>query len=451
MLTALKTFLRLALIPVLYVGGLTTVVLSIFKKAEWGLFLLIILIPQPNIWYKLHDYPLGKDFMDLLIFGIILGMILQKKGFEKTTNSWFVLAFIMLNYLSLWNTSFQFSLPAPLSSSNELLKDWKNYAEMLLLYILVVNVIKTEDQQKFVVILMSVIVLLIAVRSYRNFTGGASFQYDKRVGGPFEAVGLGPNHYGAFIADYGSFFLGMFLYEVNKRRKYILLATFLFGLHPLFYSYSRGAYLAAFSALTFFGLLKKRTLLIIAIAFVLAWKVVLPASVIDRITMTETDEGEIESSAAHRLVLWDHALGLFKENPVFGIGYGGFGYTVEEGELTDTHSFYLKTLAEQGIIGVIFLTVVLLRAILSGWRLFRRGFGMFQQGLGLAFTGTVIAMVITNIFGDRWSYFILGSYFWILWGLVDRGVLISRTKAAEENSGETPVRKRSAMPLRPVY
>jgi hypothetical protein len=29
------------------------------------------------------------------------------------------------------------------------------------------------------------------------------------------------------------------------------------------------------------------------------------------------------------------------------------------------------------------------------------------------------------MFGDRWSYFVLGDYFWITWGIVDRGILIS--------------------------
>jgi len=255
-------------------------------------------------------------------------------------------------------------------------------------------------------------------------------------------VGLGPNHLGAFIADYSSLVLAFFIMEKEKLKKYFYMATCAFSLHPLFFSYSRGAYLAAAAAFTFFGLVKKRIFLVFIIALVVAWQAILPASVVDRITMTETPEGELESSAAQRLDLWDHAIELFNKNPVFGVGFNSFGLTVEEGQLTDTHSFYLKTLAEQGIIGISLFAALLIKAFMSGMRLYRKGLTNFQRTLGLGFMGTVIAMTITNIFGDRWSYFVLGSYFWIIWGIVDRCILTCGQAAA---APEAPLQKQEAL------
>lgn len=425
MLTFIKSYLKLLLIPFLYLGGILTMLVTVFKDAKWGLFLLILIIPQPNIWYKFHDYPLGKDFMDFLFISIFLGIIIQRRGFERTANSFIILLFIVLSYISLINTSINFSLPLPISGENELLLTWKNYAQMIFLYFFSLNILKEEDQQKQAMLIITAIILLISIRSFRNFSGGDAFQYDKRVGGPFEAVGLGPNHLGAFIADYASMALAFFIMEKERLKKYYFLSTFAFSLHPLFFSYSRGAYLAAAAVFGFFGLIKKRVFLIIIIALVISWQTVLPTSVVDRITMTETQEGEIEASAAHRFDLWNHAVDLFKENPVFGIGFSGFGFTVEEGELTDTHNFYLKTLSEQGLIGIAFLALIILKAFFSGARLYRKGATHFQRTLGLGFMGTVIAMAVTNIFGDRWSYFVLGGYFWIFWGMVDRSFLNS--------------------------
>ena len=428
MLTAIKQFLHLILPPALYGGAIFTALSTIFKKAEWGLYLMIIMIPQPNIWHKLQEYPFGKDFMDILFFSIILGIIFQKKHFIKTPNRAVIIALIIITYLALWNSSMRFFLPMPISTSNELLKDWKNYAEMICLYFLALTVIEDENQQKKLVVIMSIIILLIAIRSYRNFTGGDIFNYDKRVGGPFEAVHLGANHFGAFIAYVSAFFLGLALFDQDKRRKLLFVVMVLFSLHPLFFSYSRGAYLAAFGALLFYGVLKKRSLLIVSIVLLLAWHTVLPPSVVDRIAMTESDTGEVESSAAHRLIMWNYAIKAFENNPIFGIGYGGFRFIVPpEEHLTDTHSFYMKTLCEQGIIGAIILLMLISKAFLSGWRLYRIGRTSFHKGLGLGFMGAVIAMVVSNIFGDRWSYFTLGGYFWIFWGLVDRGIFISRS------------------------
>lgn len=434
MLSAFKEFLRFLLTPFLYFGGLFTVILSIFKEARWGLFLLIAMIPQPNVWYKLHDYPFGKDFIDLLLFSILIGIFFQKKGFSKTGNTTFITVFILVSYISLWNSSARFSLPLPFTTSNSLLPDWKNYAEMILLYFLVLNTVQDEDQQKAVVVLMSVVVLLIAIRSYRNFSGGASFDYSKRVGGPFEAVGLGPNHFGAFIAYYCTLFLGLSFFDNDFRRRLLFLGTYLFGLHPLFFSYSRGAYLGALGGVAFMGLLKKRSLLAVVATILLAWQTLLPISVVERIQMTETETGQVEGSAAHRLELWKLAVDLFYENPIFGIGFGGFGFTVRQGELTDTHNFYMKTLSEEGLIGLFLFAVLLFLAFYSGWRLFREGLTSFHRGLGFGFMGSVVSCMIANIFGDRWSYFALGGYFWIFWGIVDRAILVSEAQTNSDIS-----------------
>lgn len=435
MLTALKLFLRWLMLPALYFGGIVTTFVTIFKKAEWGLFLLIIITPQPNLWYKIHDYPLGKDFIDILFFSIVLGIIIQKKGIRLTPNTSIIIIFTILSYASLLHSSIRFSLPLPLTTANYLFVDWKNYTEMILLYFLAASVFKDEDSQKKAVVLMSVIILFIAVRSYRNFTGGGAFDYTKRYGGPFEAMGLGANHFGAFIADYGSLFLGLFFLDKDWRRRLLFLTTFLFGLHPLFYAYSRGAYLAALSVITFFGVVRKRSLLVIVAVVLIAWQTILPASVVDRISMTETQEGEIENSAAGRLLLWDYAIDLFKQNPIFGIGFGGFalssgGVTLANDESLrkgfDAHNFYMRTLSEQGIIGISVLLFLLYRAFRSGWRLYRSGLSQFNTALGFGFMGTVLALIITNMFGDRWSYFALGGYFWILWGIVD-SILLNRS------------------------
>ncbi len=181
------------------------------------------------------------------------------------------------------------------------------------------------------------------------------------------------------------------------------------------------------------AVLEKRTLLIGVAVILLAWTTVLPSSVVDRVMMTETASGELEGSASHRFNLWEHAYNLFEQNPVFGIGFGGFGFTVPEGELTDTHNFYMKTLSEQGVIGLILLFIILMMAMRSGWRLYRTGKTPFHQGLGFGFMGTIIACMIANVFGDRWSYFVLGGYFWILWGFVDRGILMTLEKQIPDN------------------
>lgn len=428
MLAALKAFIHAILAPTLYAGMWGTFLASVFKRAEWALYLLVILTPLPVIWYRLHNFPLGTSTLDILVFGAFLGVLINKQGFQKGPSTWLIAMFIFINYLALWNTTLRFDLPLPFTTSNPQLSSWKNYIEMIFLYFIAYNIIRSEEQQKTLVIIMATVIFLIMLRETRNFTAGTSFSYDKRAEGPFWIVGLGANHFGAFIAHYCSLLFGLFLVDKHRYRKWLYLGAAAFSVSPLFFAYSRGAYLGTLVAITIFGMLKQRMLIVGLALLVLTWQAVLPESVVDRIAGTQDASGQIEDSAAHRLFLWQHAKQVFADNIVFGVGFNGFGYTVPQGELTDTHNFYMKTASEQGMIGLIILGLVMLRAVFSGWRLYRIGQSDFHRGLGLGFLGCSMAVMVTNIFGDRWSYFMLGSYFWVFWGLVDRATTISQEK-----------------------
>jgi O-antigen ligase len=440
MLTSIFVFVKSIAVPILYFGGLITCLLSIFKKAEWGLFLMVALIPQPNIFYKLYDFPMGKKFLDLLFIAVLIGIFVNKRAFTKNSNSIIIGLYLLISYISLWKSSTNFSLPAPITTQNELLIQWKSYAVMIFMYYLALNSLRDEDQHKTLIVIMAVVILFISIRSYRAFTIAPSFLEENRMVGPFEVVRLNSNHFAAFIVSYCSLFLGLSLVDKGKRRRLLFLATVLLGLFPLFFSYSRGAYAAAMGVLVVFGLAKKRSLLILALILLISWQTLLPSTVVDRIKMTETQEGQLEHSASVRLDLWNHAMDLFKKNPILGVGWGGFRFTVPETFVyTDTHNLYLKTLSEQGIIGLILLLFIFLLALRSGQKLFKTAITPFHKGLGFGFLGCVVAFIITNMFGDRWSYFVLGDYFWITWGLVDRGILIAEASKQEAELIENTV------------
>jgi len=425
MLTFLKYYIKLALTPCLYFIGLFVAIATVFKNAKWGFFLLIFMIPQPNLWYKFHAYPYGKDFLDIVYFCIVLGLIFQKNWSLKVANSPIILIYIGLSYFSLWNASLHFSLAMPISIANELMFPWKNYVQMIFLYFLAANIAQKEKDQRIILLIMAFTVMIVSIRAARNFNEGASFSYDRRSSGPFEVVGLGPNHFGAFLSYYCVMFLGLYYFLKEKKQKYFFLAASLAGLPGLLFSYSRGAFAATMVAISFFGI-KKRALIILLFLFLIFWKFLLPVTVVERITMTKTNDGHIEASASHRLVLWDNAMLIFCENPLFGVGFNGFGFSLDKGALedahnkTDTHNYFLKIACEQGIIGLFFTLYIFAAAFLSGLRLFKTGKNHFHIGLGFGFMGCIIACIIANLFGDRFSYFVLGSYFWICWGLIDR-------------------------------
>ena len=420
------SLIRSIIVPVLYYGGILTCIPTIFRRAEWGFFLMIAMIPQPNIFYKFYDYPMGTKYLDMLFISVLIGIFVNKKKIVLTHNSILVGLLLVVSYLALWNSSSNFSLPAPITTRNELLVQWKSYAVMIFMYFLALNISKDEKQHKIMIMIMAAVVLFVSLQSLRSFTAGVTYADESRYAGPFEVVELNSNHFGAFIVSYCSLLLGLVLFDKNKWRRLLFLAAVVIGIHPLFFSYSRGAYAAALGVLCFFGVVKKRSLLVLALILFISWQTLLPSSVVDRIQMTKGGVRGPESSVAVRLDLWNHAVRLFERNPIFGTGFGGFELSLpKNAEFKDTHNLYLKILSEQGVIGLSLLLLVFFMALRSGQKLYRKAQTPFQKGLGFGFLGCTVAFIVTNMFGDRWSYFVLGDYFWIVWGLVDREILMS--------------------------
>lgn len=450
MLTAFKEILLPFLV---YAAVLITFLLGIFWRAELALFLLTILIPLPNIWYPIQAFPIGKDTMDLLFVSAFIGSKLRRSpDLTKAPNGGFVILLMIVAYLALWNVTISFNFPLPFTTANPVLADFKNYVLMMAMYFVAYNTLQTKEQVRTMLMVFIGVVLFMVWREFSSFAAGDSFSWSRRANGPFWVCGLNANHFGAFIAHYSVLALGMFAVDKHKLRRKLYLATFLLSLYPLFYSYSRGAYVAVLAAMVLLGALRYRIFIVAVVILMFTWQIVLPESVVDRIQMTEGTGGELEESAAERLVAWDLAKNLFSDNPVFGIGFGGFFYASQGMRLHNVHNFYLQTAAEQGLVGSLLFLLFFARTMLSGWRLYRTGADEFMQSLGLGFIACISAVMVTNVFGDRFSQLALGSYLWLLWGTVDRALVLSRNekKAAQAAGGKSPGLSPPVAPAGPV-
>jgi len=94
-----------------------------------------------------------------------------------------------------------------------------------------------------------------------------------------------------------------------------------------------------------------------AIPFVLKYRGKFFQPIIDRFNQIRWDD----YSVVGRFEFWDIAVKVFKEHPIFGIGFNTFGYyyvhyqTDPQYYTKDPHSLYLRFLVEGGIVGVIFV------------------------------------------------------------------------------------------------
>ncbi len=417
---------------VVYIILWIVVAYGLFKRAPAALFLFAVFIAFPQFWYPSQVLPLGSLTLTLLAVSAYVGGVKQRPLNDwRAPSSGLIWTMIISAYLSFWLMSFRFNLSLPVSGSNPMFNQWKNYTLMLLLYFISFIVIRTEQDIRRMVTLFFVVLLLMSWREMVNFAAGSSFSYDKRSVGPFFWVGLGANHFAAFIAHFSVVAVGLLALDKDKWRRRLYLATFLFSLYPLFYSYSRGAYVAVLFAVVIIAMVRYRILIPILIIFMMTWTMILPSSVVDRVQMTESPSGVVEESAALRFVVWELAKKVFAENPIIGVGYQGFYFVSDGLSLRNPHNYFLQTAAEQGVVGVMILISFLIGAAWAGWRLYKQGSTPFYQGLGLGFVACIGAVSITNIFGDRFSQLSVGSYLFMLFGMVDRAWVLSQHAATE--------------------
>ena len=120
---------------------------------------------------------------------------------------------------------------------------------------------------------------------------------------------------------------------------------------------------------------------------------------------------------------------LIGSNPVTGCGFNTYAYMHRVGIYADTHNYYLKTLVETGVVGLLLFIWVVGKTGVQALSLFRRSPDPYLAGLGLGLAGWVVCAAVSNAFGDRWSYLQIQGFFWLLAGLVARGAMLHHGEA----------------------
>ena len=422
----------------LYAGMFITFLASVFWRPNLGIYLLVLTLPLQTGRYRLHDFPLGAEFLDILLLGTILGLVIQGKSFVPKGNwSRFLLLYAAFCYLSLWEGSYFIRAPLPLWITDGRFSDWKNYVEMFLLALVVASSIKSKNEVRLLLVMMGLSVLVVN-RSYFGTLNGrdlSHFSYEVRDAGPLGYAGV--NGLAAFEAMLASMLLGILVFTRQKLAKVGILLIIATCTYCLLFSFSRGGYVGLLVGLVTVGLFKSRWLLAVAAVLVIGWQTLLPVAVQERIAMTTEEAGDgkmLDSSAQSRIDLWEDAMVLFKQNPVTGTGFQTYHSMWRLG-YADTHNYYVKVLAETGIVGFALFLLLLWKLFRSGLQLFLTTDDPFWRGLSLGFIALMTSTVVLNLFGDRWSYQQVDGYLWVLLGCVLTG-LNSEEAAKTEVAGE---------------
>jgi putative inorganic carbon (HCO3(-)) transporter len=309
-----------------------------------------------------------------------------------------------------------------------------------LLSVVVASTISTRRKVQILIAMMCLSVLVVNRSYYSLLTDRdlSHFSYDVRDAGLLGYAGV--NGFAAFSAMFCAFILGVLPFIKSIAARLGLWLVLISGVYCLLFAFSRGGYIGFLCGMITVGLLKARRYLVFAFVIVLGWQVLLPTSVQQRISMTTqgSSSGQFDSSSEERLTLWRDALDMFKRNPVTGTGFNTYEFMHRVGPYRDTHNYYLKVLAETGLVGMILFLSMLWMLVSAGWKLYRSTDDPLWSALACGFTAMVSSAIVLNFFGDRWSYQQVDGYMWILLGTVIRGQIETDPRVSDVSSEELP-------------
>lgn len=389
---------------------------KIRSQKNWALYLFVFLLPLQNIHVGyLPNLGGGLNFLNIMFALTLLGALIGRGRMARgqSVNRW-VAAYALYSVISLI-VGYQFVSDG--STRSNMLKD--HLIGLSLLYLVQMSV-NDWDSVRRVVLATLLPLPYIAKVVWIQHRDVSSWHYsdDLRISGTFSL--LGANEFAAFCVTVAIVLFAILIAaRTSKIWRAMLIGGFAFMIMGVMYGYSRTAYISLILGLvTVILAWRGRWKLMVPLLLLsLIAPSILPPSVIERFDSTSLEEGHRDESTEMRFEYWKIAWENFQAHPVTGTGFQTFKalnpYNM------DTHNFYLRTLSEGGVIGAVMLLGILIALLRTSAREIKRSrFGTWHYALALGLLGATMAMICSNLFGDRFTYYPVIAYFWVYAGLV---------------------------------
>ncbi|AVX19599.1 O-antigen ligase [Carboxydocella sporoproducens DSM 16521] len=389
-----------------------------------GLLLLLVAL-YPIIDYILRTIGLLAGLWDELLFVLIVGLgfvyLLATQGWRQLKATP-VAKYIILFW---WGMLLLFFLRSPDTRIG--LDGLRAVVEYSLWFFVAVNFLRDRIQIRTWLFVALLGAFLVAAYGLYQKAAGVSIpakwvdQAERSISfRAFSIIGS-PNVLGSYLMLFIPINLA-FALSARRWSEYILYWGILAAqLLCLVYTYSRGAWLAFLLAMLVFGFCYNRRLLVAILALSLLVPVLAP-SVGARISYMLSPQYIESSQKGGRLIRWTTALEKVEKRPAIGLGLGRFGGAVAaQNDIPGTFyvdNYYIKTLAETGLIGLALLLFVYFNAwryAIGSYRRIRApGDRLLAAGLVAGLTGVLAHNGVENIFEVP----MMNTYFWFLLGML---------------------------------
>ncbi len=208
-------------------------------------------------------------------------------------------------------------------------------------------------------------------------------------------------------------------------------------------TYSRSGWVSIMLAVFVYVWLRNKKLIPALIILALMAVPFLPDSIVTRITSLTsslTDKNHIDTSAAHRLALWQGIMFMIRDYGVTGIGLGpvsficlypGYARTGAMDGAYHTQTLYLELILEVGVLGLVSFIWMALRNI-KNIVVARRGAGPVLKPVLIACAAALIGIAFSCCVEYIWFYPRNMFAYFILFGISIAAVNMANTKEIKD-------------------
>lgn len=181
--------------------------------------------------------------------------------------------------------------------------------------------------------------------------------------------------------------------EPEHRLQSVLpLMAFCTMLVALILTQKRGGWVGFAAGVMFISCMTRSRRIVLLVVFLAALGMWFSPLIIQRVTEELTPALGGVSSLAIRVITWEEALYISKQNFFFGVGMSGFSLVSSTG--VSAHSQYLEILTGMGIPGLVLFLWILGVAFQEAWHLWRHTRDSFFRAFGLGWMGGLFALSI---------------------------------------------------------
>jgi len=240
------------------------------------------------------------------------------------------------------------------------------------------------------------------------------------------------------------FFLGYFSRAQWLKNKMVVFSLFVL-LAALLLTITRGVWIAVTVAATFYFVVKSRKhafAFLSAVVIFVALGYVTSKPLRARIDQTISFDKSYDSE---RLVLWQANWYIFKNNPIFGIGYGENKHRIREfydilnvpaGQFEgNAHNQYINFLSGTGVVGLLFYLIWIGMNLYWAFNLSRNQQASLQeQALGFgSFLGQIV-LVIGGLTESNFEHSKLKTIFALFWAISFYGYYMRKIRPLQKSS-----------------